>query len=172
MRKLTLISPHRGENYTAADAVKKLLSRRNFVLLYLEGVRWESPYPYEDFDGYISLEVGTLPSLWGDSIEAHIATQIPFHRTGEGRYSFGCPFSSRDSDSDTEPEYYQEPLRTVITAWLPGAGAGDEQDEVWFDWDPYTEDPDQKEIQNLLLKVLKEALVLSIMDKMLEDWQA
>jgi len=159
MRKLTLISPHRGENYTAADAVKKLLSRRNFDLMYLDINRWESPCPYEDFDGYISLEVGTLPSLWGDSIEARVNAQIPFHRTGEGRYSFGCPFSSRDSDSDTKPGYYQEPLCTVITAWL-----GDEQDEVWFDWDPYTEDPDQKEVQDLLVKVLKEALVLSIME--------
>ena len=165
MRKLNITSPYRGENYTAADAVNKLFERRNFEVISLDVKRWESPY-MNDFDGYISLEVQTLPSLWGDSIEAYIITQIPFHRTNDGAYSFGC-YKSQYTNSII-PEYYHEKKCTIITAWLETDETRAE-DEVWFNWDPDTDDPDQKEVQNLLITAVKEALVASVLETQCQD---
>lgn len=163
MRKLNIISPYRGENYTALDAVSKLLERRNFEVLSLDINRWESPY-MRDFDGYISLEIETLPSLWSDSIDARIHTQIPFHRSNEGAYTFGS-YESRYTDYpySREPNYYKEARCTVINAWL-ATGETEIRDEIWFNWDADTDDTDQQDVQDLLVDVVKEVLIASILE--------
>ena len=163
MRTLNIISPYREENYTAADAVNKLLARRNFEVLSLDINRWKSPY-MRDFDGYIALDIRTVPSLWTNSIEAHVVAQIPFHRTNEGAYTFGS-YESRYTDYpySRAPEYYKEARCTVINAWL---ATGDDKttDEIWFNWDVDTDDPDQREVQDLLIDVVKEVLIASILE--------
>jgi len=163
MRKLNIISPYRGENYTALDAVSKLLERRNFEVLSMDINRWESPY-MRDFDGYIALDIQTMPSLWTNSIEAHIVTQIPFHRTNGGAYSFG-DYGSRHNDYPYSrvPEYYKEARCTVINTWL-ATGETEIRDEIWFNWDADTDDPDQKEVQDLLIDVVKEVLVAFVLE--------
>jgi len=168
MRKLNIVSPYRGANYTALDAVSKLLERRNFEVLSMDINRWESPY-MRDFDGYIALDIQTMPSLWSDSIEAHVVAQIPFHRTNEGAYSFG-DYGSRHSDYPYSrvPGYYKETRCTIISAWLT-TGEGKLQDEIWFNWDADTDDLDQRAVQELLVDVVKEVLVASVMEAECQD---
>lgn len=168
MRKLNIISPYREENYTALDAINKLLARRNFEVVSLDINRWESPY-MQDFDGYIALDIQTMPSLWSDSIDARVVAQVPFHRTNEGAYTFGS-YESRYTDfpHTCEPDYYKEARSTVITAWLE-IDEGKTEDEIWFNWDADTDDPDQKKVQDLLIDVVKEVLVAFVMEGACQD---
>ena len=147
MRNLNIISPTRGKNYTVADAVRKLLDRRNFRVHRLE--KYDGPYSrgYSDYDGFLLLDVETLPSQWGPSIEARIRAAVPFHVTNAKAFQF--PWSAY---------LYENIFPVRITAWLHTNGAK-VQDEVEFNWDCGSDDSAQREVQNLIKKVAKRALI-------------
>ena len=148
MRKMNIISPTRGENYTVADAVEKMLVRRNFRVHRLE--KYDGPYSrgYSDYDGFLLLDVETLPSQWGPSVEARVRAAVPFHVTNAKAFQF--PWSAYLYGEDVFP--------VRISAWLLHNGIR-VQDEVEFYWDSGSDDPAQREVQDLIKKVAKRALV-------------
>ena len=153
MQKLNIVSPTRGENYTVADAVEKLLVRRNLQVHRLE--KYDGPYSrgYSDYDGFLLLDVETLPSQWGPSIETRVQAYIPFHVTNAEAYQF--PWS--------EYLYGENSFPVKITAWLLDNGI-EARDEVLFYWTFGNEDPAQREVQDLIEKVAKRALVAFAME--------
>ena len=148
MRNLKIISPTRGKNYTVAEAVEKILVRRNFQVHRLE--KYDGPYSrgYSDYDGFLFLDVETLPSQWGPSVEVRLQAAIPFHVTNAKAYQF--PWSAYLYGEDVFP--------VRISAWLLHEGIR-VQDEVQFFWDCGSDDPAQREVQDLIKKVAKRALV-------------
>lgn len=147
MRNLNIISPKRGKPYTVAEAVEKLLVRRNFQVHRLE--KYDGPFTrgYSDYDGFLLLDVETLPSQWGPSIEARVQGAIPFHVTNAKAYQF--PWSAYLYGGNIFP--------VRISAWLNNCVEA--RDEVEFYWDSGSEDPAQREVQDLIKKVAKRALV-------------
>ena len=143
MRNLKIISPTRGKPYTVADAVEKLLVRRNFQVHRLE--KYDGPYSrgYSDYDGFLLLDVETLPSQWGPSIEARIRAAVPFHVTNAKAFQF--PWSAY---------LYENIFPVRISAWC-----GEARDEVQFFWDCGSDDSEQREVQEWIERVAKRALV-------------
>ena len=154
MRKLNIISPTRGESYTALDAVKKLFNRRNFKIIDLEVKDWPNTNGYSDFDGNIYLEIETVPSQWTCSIDCRIKAVIPFHRSIPGAYGFGSHYHATPEEED---------MTAVISAWLEDETR--QEDEIQFVWDSGTDDPDQRTIQSLLAEIAKEAIIKAVMDE-------
>lgn len=155
MQKLNIISPTRGEKYTVADAVGKLLERRNFFVRRLE--KHDGPYSqgYSDYDGFLLLDVETLPSQWGPSIETRVQAHIPFHVTNAEAFQF--PGSAYLYGGDIFP--------VRINAWLNDNGV-EARDEVQFFWTFGNEDPEQREVQDLIVKVAKRALIAFAMENL------
>jgi len=152
MRELNIISPTRGKPYTVADAVEKLLVRRNLQVHRLE--KYDGPFSqgYSDYDGFLLMDVETLPSQWGPSIETRVQAYIPFHVTNAEAYQF--PWS----------EYFCESTFPVkVSAWLNNCGV-EARDEVQFYWIFGNVDPEQWEVQDLIVKVAKRALVAFAME--------
>jgi len=147
MRNLKIISPTRGENYTVAEAVEKILVRRNFQIHRLE--KYDGPYSrgYSDYDGFLLLDVETLPSQWGPSIEARVQAYIPFHVTNAKAFQLGW----------SAYLYGEDVFPVRISTWLNNCVEA--RDEVEFYWDSGSEDPAQREVQDLIKKVAKRALV-------------
>jgi len=157
MRKLNIMSPTREKNYTVLEAIKKILQRRSFKVLSLELKTFPSTNSYSDIDGNIYLEIETMPSQWTCSIDCRIKAVIPFHRSIPGDYSFGSHYHDTPEEED---------MTTFIHAWLDIETR--QEDEIQFTWDSGTEDPDQREIQIFLAKMVKEAIIKTIMDEMCE----
>ena len=153
MRELNIISPTRGKPYTVADAVEKLLVRRNLQVHRLE--KYDGPYSrgYSDYDGFLLMDVETLPSQWGPSIETRVQAAIPFHVTNAGAYQF--PWS--------EYLYGGNIFPVRVSARLLDNGV-ETRDEVLFYWTLRNEDPEQWEVQELIVKVAKRALVAYAME--------
>ena len=94
------------------------------------------------------MDVETLPGQWGASIEARVQAAIPFHVTNAGAYQF--PWSAYLYGGNIFP--------VRISARLLDNGV-EARDEVEFYWDSGSEDPAQREVQDLIKKVAKRALV-------------
>ena len=150
MRNLKIISPTRGKPYTVAEAVGKLLDRRNFQVHRLE--KYDGPFTpgYSDYDGFLLIDVETLPSQWGPSIEARIRAAVPFHVTNAKAFQF--PWSAY---------LYEGNFPVRISAWC-----GEARDEVQFYWDCGSDDPAQREVQDLIKKVATKALVAFAMQNL------
>ena len=158
MEKFKIISPMRGEQYTVEDVLNKLLVRRTFDCSILV-VPYESVYEYgSDHDGHVHFEAESVSSAWTNSVNCKLLANIPYHRSGEGSYSFG-PWASRP-ESGEDPEYRKTPMTTSVTASLGDDAAAE---TISFNWDmglyPNGDDKEIDHIQDLLKKIVREAIV-------------
>ncbi len=157
MRRLTIISPTRGEKYTVFEALNKLTERRNFEVLDLRIVRFESPYPIGgDFDGYVIFEARSLYPQMCHSLDVHVAAQIPFHCSGAGAFTwgeYGSMYDYETTQGRSFPDYYLDSHSVIITAFLD-----DEQDQVSFNWS-HRPKGEQAKIQSYLQTVVQIAIV-------------
>lgn len=160
MEKFKIVSPMRGERYTAEEVLGKLMVRQNFSCAILV-TSYEGVYEYgSDHDGHIHLTAESVDSAWTESVNCKLLADIPFHRSGAGKYTFGS-WESR-SESGEDPEYRKNPMVVSVTASL-----NNEEDTISFVWDSRinNDDAEQDKVQDLLEKILREAIVQIVFSK-------
>jgi hypothetical protein len=153
----TLTSPRSGEKYSALDALYKFLLRRNFDGKWKMGETYPPQYEWTiDHDGYVVLDARSLESKWTNSIVSYLHAEIPFHRTGEGKYEFGIYRSENPNDRANKAEYYREPREVRIVSWVDNI---EESEEISFNWDIRSDAEEQEKI----LEILRETIISQAM---------